>query len=372
MALVAVGAFAIPAAAADFQMIGTWTQRRGAAVQIPLGGVDANTIVTQTGSLPHTVIFPVGAWVLTAVPGGTRTVPVPQPTFAQLATNFQITAPRAVTFASGETPQLTGDGRAVGGRVGNRLRANNWVLSDTRQYGAFAFCPLAPNNPNCANPYGGEVTGNTPNGPIHGRVIYTPGANNFGGTMQLALSTPLGPGDLAVSLGTQIGHRLVSGTDGPMALGINGGRYGQTDVNTQLPGVRTIPVYQYPNGVIKTGGPSIGAFGATSVNVNIGFPWTTGMVSGTVSDNGQPGVTTSHMFTGTDTRSAGGNGKLMLVAGGVTRRTSPTGSSSFVSADTITMQMLAPGTVPAMMPRVAAGAALLMIGAGFLLRKRLF
>jgi hypothetical protein len=371
MALVAVVAFAIPAAAADFQMIGTWTSRRGNLVQIPQGGVDANTIVTQTGSLPHTVIFPVGAWKLTAAPGATRTVPVPNATIAQLATNFQITAPRAVTFASGETALIAGV-RPVGGRVGNRVRASNWnaTHSDTRAYGTFAWCPLAPNNPNCLNPFGAEITGNTSNGPLHGRMAYTTGGNDFGGTMQLALATPLGPGDLAIDIGTQIGHQLISGGSGPMALGINGGRYAQTDMNTLLPGVRTIPVYQYPNGVIKTGGPSIGAFGATSVNVNIGFPWTTGMVSGTVSDNGQPGVTTSHMFTGTDTRSAGGNGKLTLVAGGVSRRTGV--GNTFISADTITMQMLAPGTVPAMMPRVVAGAALLMIGAGFLLRKRLF
>lgn len=371
LALLAGVAFALPAAAqTQFQMIGNWLQRRGPIVQIPQGGVDGNTIVSQTGGAPRTVMFPVGAFSLMAAPGGTMTVAVPNPTIAQLATNFEIVAPNATTSALGAGTTIGGP-RPIGGRIGNRVRANNWSLSNTRQYGTFAWCPQAAMNPNCGNrdssiPAGGGAP--TGSGMFHGIMRYTPGANAFGGTMQLMLDTPFGPGDVAINLGTQVGHQLIQG-GGPNPKQIVGGRYAQYDTNYLAAGVRTIPISRTsPMGVILQGGPSQGPFGMATLNINYGFPWTTGMLLGSGSMGGAG--TTIQSFTGSDNRTSGGSGMLSLVAGGVSRRVGV--GNTFIAADSIVMTFAPPGTVPAMTPSVAAGAALLMLGAGFLLRKRLF
>ena len=95
---------ALPASAqtTPFQMLGSWLDQRGITVQIPalpIEGLPANTIVQQTTGTTNgrQITIPTGAFARVAVPGGTNTVPVADPIFAQLASNFQLDGPVAVT-----------------------------------------------------------------------------------------------------------------------------------------------------------------------------------------------------------------------------------------------------------------------------------
>ena len=77
LALLSLVAFAVPASADPFQMLGSWLQRRGDTVKIPalpISGVPANTIVNQTTvSSPRKITIPTGAFARVAVTGGTAT-----------------------------------------------------------------------------------------------------------------------------------------------------------------------------------------------------------------------------------------------------------------------------------------------------------
>lgn len=360
LALLSCLAFAVPASAGDsFQMIGSWLQRRGNAVQIPalpVQGVPANTIITQTGASPRTINIPTGAFKRTAAPGGTNVVPVPVPSLAQLATNFDISGPAATTLQ---------------GQPGNVLQANAWQL--TRPNASFNWCPGATNNPNCANrdssiPAGGMAPAGS--GTYHGIIRYSnTNPNRFGGTMQIVLSTAnQGPGAVGRNFGpTQVAHFPVSG----MGRQVMGGRYTQPiDTNYLSAPPITVPVSRTSAmGVILQGGPQVGTFGTGTTNRNFGMPWTTGLVVASGS-NGGAVTQTIWSFSGSDGRTSMGAGNITLVSGGLGQRLGL--GLTFVNADTISMTLAAPGTVPAMTPAVAAGAALLMLGVGFALRKRLF
>lgn len=359
IALVSLMAFAVPAGAADqFQMIGGWIQRRGSAVKIPASpnnGIPANAIVSQTGVAPRTLTIPTGAFKLTAVTGGTKVVPVPVPSLAQLATNFQADGPAAQTL-----PGLN---------VGNVLKKSGWVGNRVNK--TFAWCPGASKNPGCLNRDSSTgVGGGAPpgSGLQHGIVRYTPvGANAFGGTMQMVLATPLGPGAVGRNFGpTQVAHFAVSG----MGNQILGGKYAQTNQNTLPAAPITVPVSRTsPMGIILVGGPQVGTFGTPTTNKNYGFSWTTGKVTASGS-NGGGAAETIWILQGADNRAGIGSGTLSLVSGGISRRLGT--GFTFINLDSITMTMSPPGTIPAMTPTVAATAALLMLGVGFALRKRLF
>lgn len=359
LALLACLAFAVPASAGDqFQMIGSWLQQRGPVVKIPaapVSGVPANAIVSQTGAAPRTIVLPTTAFKRTAVTGATNVVPVPVPSIPQLATNFSIHAPAATTAP-------------IGTRPGNRVSQSAWTA--TRAFKTFAWCPGATANPNCASRDSSTgVGGSAPagSGTGHGIVRYGPGNGGFGGTMQLVINTPLGPGALGRNFGpTQVAHFPISG----MGNQILGGQYAQTNTNYLPPAPITQPVSRTsPMGVILVGGPQVGTFGSPTTNLNFGFPWTTGMILASGS-NGGGATATVWSLTGTDTRTGIGSGMVTLVSGGVSQRLGT--GLTFISADLVTMSFQAPGTVPAMTPTIAAGAALLMLGAGFAFRKRLF
>jgi len=87
------------------------------------------------------------------------------------------------------------------------------------------------------------------------------------------------------------------------------------------------------------------------------------------------GVTTmdkaeTYTLTGYDNRTPGGRGNISLVAGGISKRL--VSGQTFVSADTVTMDISSGQLTPALSAAgVAAVASLLIIGGGYVLRKRL-
>ena len=359
---------ALPASAQTepFQMIGSWLDQRGIAVQIPalpIEGVPANTIVQQTTATTNgrQITIPTGAFARAAVPGGTATVPIVDPAFAQLASNFQLDGPVAVT----EGTQMN---------VGNVLQKQNWSVNNTRPFLSFSWCPGASANPNCANRNSSTGVGGTAppgSGSYHGIVKYSnTNPNQYGGTMQMLIGTPQGAAALGRNFGpTQVAHFPVGGV-GAQNTNIFGAAYAGFDTVLLPPAPITVPVSRTtPMGVILVGGPQVGTFGSSATNNNHGFPFTTGMV--VISGSMGAAPPTTFTISGSDTRTPNGSGMVTLVAGGITNSVGAFGTTTLVRT-TVTMTLVAPGTVPAMKPALAAGVALAMLGLGFAFRRRLF
>ena len=358
--------FALPAGAADqFQMNGSWLQRRGNTVQIPVAppsaGVLGSGIASQTGADPRSITLPTNAFKRFALPGLTNTITVPVPTLAQLATNFQANAPAATTLLGG---------------VGNKLKKDAWTA--TRGFGSFNWCPGATKNPSClsraASP-GKPGSGAPPgSGTYHGIVKYSnANPDQFGGTMSMVLSTPIGN----TSIGRNVGGNFVLHL--PIVGGgkqVMGGKYAQTNTAYLPPGIVSSPIGRTsPAGVITVPGPTFGTAGTPSTNLNFGMPWTTGMIVASGSNGG--GANTTWAFTGSDTRTPLGSGMVSLVAGGLGQRIGAGLASglTFVNVDSITMTFSPPPppvAVPAMTPAVTAAVAFAMLSIGFVLRRRLF
>ena len=132
----------------------------------------------------------------------------------------------------------------------------------------------------------------------------------------------------------------------------------------------TVPVARTtPMGVILTGGPQVGTFGSSATINNNGMPLTTGMVVISGSMGGAP--PTTFTISGSDTRTPNGSGMVTLVAGGISNNLGAFSTTTLVRTS-VSMTLVAPGTVPAMKPVLAAGVALAMLGLGFAFRKRLF
>lgn len=354
------------ASAQQLRMSGGWLQQRG-EVNIPawivqlgplnssllglddptIPGSDFVTVTPQTG-LPAQVKVPQGAF---RIAENSRAIPLQQAlssllgagnggNVVQLTTTFTFSGP-------GQAETLAAFGTA--GEVNQRLAPN------------FSYCPGALNNPNCATNIAG---GN--DGTRAGRVTYTAGPNQYGGTMGMLIT---GGGSTAVSLGgspARLQINVIAGA-GSQEVGLS---YGFTSSVILVGGQEFSSFTKTPNGLV--GG--LGALtntGMPDVNINTGFPWTTGMV--TVSEpGGATAMDASEMFvaTGDDNRTPGGRGTLSLVAGGISFRQNA--GQTFVSLDRINMDIASGQLTPALSPTgVAAIASLLLIGGGYVLRKRL-
>jgi hypothetical protein len=333
--------FASSASAATLAMSGNWQQQRGVTTFIPLNGagIPGGGNVTVTGASPAAITLQPGVFQ----GAGGVAFPLPtNPTVIQVTTNFVFSGPQF-------------PGQLFPGPKGSRP-AN------------FAWCPGATANPACTTP-ASTVTGQ---GTRNGLVRYAAGTNQFGGTMQMFLT---GTGDLAIKVGSHTCGGACAATPKPLALhnfiggggGTQafGGPYGFVDIDALAGGPITAVLGSTPGGLITQPGPQV-ATGPPSTNVNTGFPWTTGMVTAQVTLVAQANPTTL-VATGSDSRTPLGAGNITLVAGGITERGS---GAYYASLDTVSMTFTN-ATIPSLSRGgMALGVVLVVLGAGYGLRRR--
>jgi hypothetical protein len=329
-----------------------------------LGGVPGSAAsISAMGLAPASFTVPPYVFNTPAPIGGSTVAVAARPTVVQLGTSFSLMGPAT--------------SRAVAPPANTRNFRKSAHLAQTGRVGAnFSWC--APGQSNCA----GAATYVAP---YVGRVVCNAGPNAFGGTMSIVgqgvgevhviTGAPHAAGPLGgtksvlaqplAGVGSQAQGRGYASLDSDMLAG------GQINVsyNTNFPctgGV--LPPLPPGCGQIKSLGATNGV-GPKSTNMNWGFPWTTGSVSATNIETigGGPGTTTLTAM-GADYRNALGKGNIVMVAGGITYR--GTQNTNFVSIDVVSMNFIAP--VPALStPGLAAVGALIVLAAGYALRRRL-
>lgn len=368
VALVLLG-WSAAAGAEQLRMTGGWLQQRG-TVNIPLWVVQLGPLNKSLLGLDDPTIP--GSGFVNAVPQGTNPNLSPaQITIPAEVFQLKTSRPAPLQFA---LSQAFGAGN--GGNViqvttmfsfngpGNPavMKATGTTL---RLAPNFAYCPGAANNPNCTT---NIAIGD--DGTKAGRVTYTAGPNRFGGTMGMVITgAATGGGEVANSLGgtpLRIRHDGILG-GGSQEVGL----YYANTSSVVLTGaaITTGAVINPTTGLITQPGVQTGT-GTADINVNTGFPWTTGQVIAS-----EPGGVTSMdiseriTMTGSDNRTANGRGTLSLVAGGISHRL--TSGQTFISVDKVTFDIASGQLTPALSPTgVAAIASLLLIGGGYALRKR--
>ncbi len=340
------------AGASDFFVFGQWHQQRGKTVGIPIGGGGninhaASAMATQMGTSPATVQLQAGAFAKGAQ---AFTIPIASRTsIQQLATSFNFFGPQ----------------------VGAGLIAPGVKTSRPANFSA---CP-------------GKLTGcvTVNDGTKNGRVVYTAGTNNFGGAFNMMISgsgtlSKVFPGGTGGSCTLAAGgncpivaHSQIGGA-GPQAPGFAPGG----TVQNSLPGgpkAQVLATGACPaplsilKGCILSSTPVAGTGPGTN-NDNMGFPWTTGMITGQAT-LGPATPDSNYVATGSDMRTSMGSGSLTLVASAVVQRSVGT---TFVSMDSIKMT-LAPESVAASAPAlapvgIAAFTALMALAGGYGLSRR--
>lgn len=264
-------ALALPASAEQFALFGTYTVQQSFSIGRVIPALETFTV---TSPAPQPLVVPAHAFELT----GTDFKVFPfAPSVAQFEETFTTTQPAAQTFVAGGGP------------------------------GSFSFCPRAGNaaNPTCFVP--ASATGGR-----NGRLAYSAGANQFGGTFDLLRITNGSVSRLVGTAPLQFNHApnfrsglYIAGR--PMSMTRT---YPMGD-----PGEITQSPVLGPNGSIVTAGPVVGTAPAPITQTATGFPFTTGMIVHTRT------VPTSRTFTltGSDARTTGGFGDITLVAGATTQ-----------------------------------------------------
>jgi hypothetical protein len=353
---------AMQAEARQFRLSsGNWLQNRSAQLQVPIfGGIPAapGALVSATGQSPANLQVLPGAFFGEGPNNPALTgfvFALPKTTLVQISTMFTFTGP-------GQTDGFNvkiagGTGFMVPGPKGTRP-AN------------FAWCPGAAANPACTTPQTGGSQGT-----LHGIVKYTAGPNQFGGTMNILTG---GAGSLSRVLGTapvRIVHAPIGTPLASSALrvqAIMGGAYGTT-MALPLPsgpittGAQCAGGQCGTNGIIVVPGTTTQFAVTPSTNSNVAFPWTTGMITGIATEDlpVQPSTFTS---TGSDARTPLGAGNITLVAGGLSLRLPA--QSVFIMLDKVTMT-ITPRNLPSMTPvGFAALASIMVVGAGYAIRRR--
>lgn len=324
------------------QMSGRWIMHRGPAVNIPVnpGFVPGmGTVIEGTGAAPRALTIPANRFNEV---GGGALFPLPGATLIQLSTMLDEMGPQVA-------------GMIFGGVKGSRPNNFAWCPNLVQGAGVGPACPNGNFNAGIGRP---------------GIVRYTAGPNQFGGTMQILL---IGGGEVSVTDGTSGGmpvilHNPFGGAGGSVPQQA-GGAYKNTGMVDLAAGPRTVqPVM--PTGVIITPGPAaVPPLGMTEMNITTGFPWTTGKVevqNPTAVSIAGPGGTMLTL-TGKDNRGMGG-GHVVLVAGATTKRTIT--NNTYMHLDIVDMTL--DPQVPALSAGgFAAAAALVLLAAGYFLRRRL-
>ena len=347
------------ASAQTYRMQGGWLQQRG-STNIP-------SWIVQFGDLNRTILglddptIPGDAFVTVTPTAPAPIIQMPQGAFKITENTREIPLQAALSIIlgagnGGNVVQLTTTFTFSGPGTAAQLQAPGTVA---RLAPNFSYCPGALANPNCIT---NEATGTS--GTLPGRVTYTAGANQFGGVMGMLIT---GGGSVANSLpGGALRLDIIAGA-GSQEVGL---AYANTSSVILTGGAIYSTFTQTANGLVgmvgaqtATGNPD-----TTSTRASRG---TTGMV--TVSEPG--GATAmdaaeTYTMTGSDNRTAGGRGNISLVAGGISHRLES--GTTFVSVDKITMGIASGTLTPALSPTgVAAIASLMLIGGGYVLRKRL-
>jgi hypothetical protein len=310
------------AAAADarvFQMSGQWRPQAGfSGVPLPwsAGFVPGMGLVTATGSAPARLTLRPDRFM---EDGPGTLFPLPGMTLVQLTTMIDARGPQStVMFGPGPKP---------------------WPASFTWRL--------------------------EPPGSLPGQVRYRAGPNRFGGTARMLLA---GGGSVSVTAGmTGMGGALI--LHNPFLLGSVVGAGYAVMGSVMVPRGDITLQGAIPPGVVTMPGPVVlmGA-GAASQLVSTGFPWTTGMIRVVApcycSLGSDPTIFT---LTGLDDRTPLGAGRIVMVSGGLVRRT--VAQAGFAQANVLDMT-IEPLAVPSLSRAGVAAALLALLTAGYALRRR--
>ncbi len=396
-------AFAGTANAKSFSMTGSWYMNRGPLVDIPInggpvlciggslqtgclgvfkaagGGVTASTAISAMGANPAGFTIPNSAFTQMA---GTQTAAVGLvPTVVQLVTSFDIKGPGNATDAFGAVPTFMAGQPAV-------FMKDAWSNDPGQNGGAtpraaadFGWCP-GFGGPLCANGTSASPAG------VEGIVKYTAGTNAFGGTMAMMLANG---GLTSIIAGTKPGPTTMGTTMVPLLAHLPFGG-AMSFMNPQVQGVGyafnnsialgSAPMYLgfttstgMGSGLITNTGPPATTMGFPmivpgDVNVNWGFPWTTGTV--TVANTELLGTvprSTTLTAMGSDGRTAAGKGTITMVAGGTAHRN--LSGQDFAAMEVVVLNFDDGTPSPSMGPAGLATVALLMaLTAGYAIRGR--
>jgi len=330
------------ASAVTRQMSGRWLLNRGPTVDIPVipGFIPGmGTVNEVAGAHPRALTIPLARF---SELGGGALFPLPGVTLVQLSTMIDAMGPQSV-------------GMFFGGMKASRPNNFAWCPNLVMGGGLGPACPNGNANAGIGRP---------------GIVRYTAGPNIYGGTMQLLL---IGGGEVSVTAGTDgMGGALILhnpfGGGGVSNDQEAGGPYKNTGTVALMAGDITLQVGGVPAGIVTMPGPVV-AMGPAELNLTTGFPWTTGMVQVTnpTATTIAPPSGTMLTLTGFDSRGMGG-GHIVMVSGNATKRTAA--NNTFMSLDVLDLTLDA--AVPAMSTGAfATAAALVVLGAGYFLRRRL-
>lgn len=400
------------ASAKVLSMTGSWFQNRGPLIDIPqkggavpcgsfpgapvgpglengcvnnlaplLGGIDGAAPLVVEGSSPAEFVIPTDAFSLFPGQPWVGAVAV-APTVQQLASTFTFMGPGRVG-ASGNPSSakfLANAATADPGQAGRLGASFSWCPG-----GGTAGSGFGPGVSNCTDPANATPTA----GNWNGRISYTAGANNFGGTMAMLMG---GVGYVSVVITAipgfpaAIGHQQIGGGVGVQRAQVQGAGYGFVNFNnfpagnvyatfmTATPCTNNLPALPFGCGVITAQGPLVGPFIPADSQANFGMPWTTGTVR--VSNTGMNGTqpaTTVISVMGADNRTALGAGKITMVAGGTTHRNAKATSNpqNYAALDIVNLD-IGQTAVPAMSPMgLATAAVLMMLAVGYAFRRRL-
>jgi len=378
--VVGVLLLALPPAAnaRKLQMSGTWAVRNG-GVFIPLqfaeltmyfgptslgnlskgfgypnGPIRGGGVITATGSAPEALRVPRHRFVMQP----TAAIALAGSTLVQVTTMFEIDGPfETATLAPGGGP------------------------------GSFTWCPN--------DVLGCPATGPPKGGQRAGRILYQAGANQFGGSLRIGLAIGGVNSFQFRRTPFQVGH-VAWGATGPTPraaiVGAGTPSMPATGMFYLAPGVVTQPTMTpTPDGLVLYPGPKLTTMlGLTTTGTGpifrlpgigtsaqgmsigqsttqLGFAHTTGTVFVQMST----GSYTHTFFTvmGYDERTALGAGNIALVAGGLSFRNTQLGQRPYATFHKVWLSLAPP--VPSLSPSgVAAAGALLLLAAGYALRRR--
>jgi hypothetical protein len=298
------------------------------------------------------------------------------PTLYAVATNLGFVWPnKAATLSTGaRTGAKTTTFTTA---LGNSIRYSNPLASKFGGPAQFAISAGPPSGRMPAVP----VT-------IFGIAVPTGGAGNPACTHTALTPVPFpGPGNPACVAG--LGQAL------PTGIGAFGGPVGTAapfGVSVTTPGGTSLALVSTVIGTMTVNGPGplpgvgIGKFGAngdvtffaftpggskrgfTNMASSRGFPFTTGML--TISAPLAAGAPEIFTITGMDNRTAGGAGTIQLVSGSLSQRTK---SGPNANRGWVRLVLAIDPSVPALSPvSLAAMAGLMLLVAGYTMRRRLF
>jgi hypothetical protein len=359
-----VMAYAAVASAVSYPLSGSWKSQRGSQV-IPIVGAvpfPSGATINATGmgfrSVAGTGMLTLPASAINRAPVPLA-FPIPNPTLVQLATDFLFKAPG--TAMAG--PAVLSAGGGLAGRLAP----------------SFSFCPGASANPGCTDHRSTGQGAAAGQGTQHGIVKYTAGQHTWGGTMASFLMAGPLSAVTRLSGGTGLGPLTVQHDAIGTGMGTTGqvGRsYGFINTNVLPGGPIFVNAWITGGGLINQAscapncasvpgqGTAMGV-GSSRTVMNTGFPFSTGTVYVKATDS--PPAPTTFTEVGSNMLSPSGRGNITLVAGGLGHRSA---GVTFAQFDIV--KISTPLTTPSLSRAgYVAGAALMALTIGFVMRRRL-